>query len=151
MSKNKKAKKWTAKLEKEQLLSEMVKSRDKIESLKTQKAILYDSLTTVIVDEDLTKEVAAKKIGYLRTQIADLDSQISDEVTMYNNYVERYGSLEEAEGSRKHIFWTAVEVIGGAVLGVGGLALSHRDTIAGRIKNREEDNFFQTAWKKLFR
>lgn len=151
MADTKKSKKWTSKKEKEDLLNAMHESRAKKEGLEAQKKILYDSIENVLEDENLTDEQATKKLEFLRSQISDIKEQINDEVRNYNNFVERYSKLEESGTGKERNFWTAVEVVGGIVLGGAGLVWAHRDNLNGRIKNKEEDNFFQAAWKKLFR
>lgn len=150
MAKNKK-KNWRASQEKEALLNEMRNLRQKANDLEEQKKIQYDLIERTLENEDLSDERIQNKLKFLREQVADLRQQIDDATKRHNEAVDRYKTLEEAGSEKGRWIWTAVEVLGGIGLGVGGLALSHRDTINGRIKNKDEDNFFQAAWKKLFK
>lgn len=141
---------WTAKQEKEELLESMNCLREQVNSLEEQKKANYGLLCELLEDGEKTDETK-EKIKFIRERIADIRLQIDDATKRHNDAVDRYRTLEEAVSEKGKWFWTAVEVLGGIALGAGGLALSHRDTIQGRIKNKEEDNFFQAAWKKLFK
>lgn len=144
-------KNWKASQEKEALLNEMKDLRQKANDLEEQKKIQYDLIERTLEKEDLSDERIQNKLKFLREQVADLRQQIEDATKRHNEAVDRYKTLEEAGSEKGRWIWTAVEVLGGIGLGVGGLALSHRDTLNGRIKNKDEDSFFQAAWKKLFK
>ena len=139
-----KADKWKADQEREALERKLKRISARIESLSRGRDRAYSAYEDALRTDDKSgMDKALKEIAYLKDILKD--SKVE-----YNDTLESIKKIDEALKTRSDKLFRAIEVTGAILLGAVGLGLAHEDSIKGHLKGKDEDNFFQSCWKKIF-
>ena len=138
-----KSKKWTTTREINAIIEEMEEARKEIRYWEEQKRILVK-----LREEELSKdEIDPSKIEFYRDELKSADEFRLEATKKYNNFVDVYNKMEGAAETKSRKRWSKFGIISTSVLGVGGLLLTHADTVKGFIHDKGMEKFFEWGWK----